>query len=145
MQMDDELEPEILARVIRDEPRNVFIATVLATGETYEAADSDEIAAWLSIYGVEPGHVSMPREQIESVGDRMNINYMLRAIYDAEIRSRAEARSAWPRSEKSARLEKFIKSPEFLERANAAVEKAIGKLEAKGIKPAYIMRERKGD
>jgi hypothetical protein len=143
--MDDELELETQARVIRDEPRNVFIATVLATGATYEAADSDEIAVWLAVSGVEPGHVLMPRELIESAGDRVNINYMLRLIHDAEIRSRAEARSKRPRSEKSARFEKFIASPQFLERANAAVAKAIGKLEAKGIKPAYIVRERKGD
>jgi hypothetical protein len=140
--MDDDLEPEIQARVIYDEPRSVFIATVLASGATYEAADSDEIAAWLAVSGVEPGHVSMPRELIESAGDRMNINHMLRLIHDAETRERAEARGR-PRSEKSDRLARFITSPEFLERANAAVEKAIAELEAKGIEPAYIVRERK--
>lgn len=141
--MDDDLEPEIQARVIYDEPRNVFIATVLATGETYETTDSDEIAAWLSVSGVEPGHVSMPPERIESAGDRMNINYMLRLIHDAEIRSRAEARSGRPRSGKLDRLTQFIASPEFRERANAVVGKAIDALEAKGIKPAYVVRERK--
>jgi hypothetical protein len=140
--MDDELELETQARVIRDELRNVFIATVLATGATYEAADSDEIAAWLAVSGVEPGHVLMPRELIESTGDRMNINYMMRVIHDAEIKSRAEARSGRTRSEKSARLEKYIASPEFLQRANAAIEKAIDALEAKGIKPAYVVRGR---
>lgn len=140
--MDDDLEPEIQVRVIYDEPRSVFIATVLATGETYETTDSDEITAWLSISGVEPGHVSMPPDLIESAGDRMNINYMLRVIHDAEIRSRSEARGR-PRSEKSDRLARFITSPEFRERANAAVSKAIDALETKGIKPAYVVRERK--
>lgn len=134
---------ESQARVIYDELHNVFIATVLATGATYEAADSDEIAAWLALFGVEPGHVSMPRELIESAGDRMNINYMLRVIHDAEIRSRADAHSGRPRSEKSDRLTRFITSPEFRERANAAVSKAIDALETKGIKPAYVVRERK--
>lgn len=129
--MDDELGPEIQARVIYDEPRNVFIATVLANGATYEAADSDEIAAWLAVSGVEPGHVSMPLELIESAGDRMNINHILRLIHDAEARERAEARGR-PRSEKSDRLARFITSPEFRESANAAVSKAIDALEAKG-------------
>lgn len=133
---------ESQARVIYDELRNVFIATVLATGATYEAADSDEIAAWLAVSGVEPGHVSMPRELIESAGDRMTINHMLRLIHDAEARERAEARVR-PRSEKSDWLARFITSPEFRERANAAVSKAIDALEAKGINPAYIVRERK--
>lgn len=133
----------IQARVIYDEPRNVFIATVLATGATYEATDSDGIAAWLAVSGLEPGHVSMPRELIESAGDRMNINHMLSLIQDAEIRSRAEARSGRPHSEKSDRLTRFITGQEFRERANAAVSKAMDALEAKSIKPAYIARERK--
>lgn len=140
--MEHEFGPEIQARVIYDEPRNVFIATVLATGATYEAADSDEIAAWLAVSGVEPGHVSMPRELIESAGDRMNINHMLRPIHDAEARERAEALGR-SRSEKSDRLARFITSSEFRERANAAVSKAIDALEAKGIKPSYVERERK--
>ncbi|PYE22864.1 hypothetical protein C7410_109160 [Paraburkholderia silvatlantica] len=133
---------ESQARVIYDELRSVFIATVLATGATYKAADSDEIAAWLAVSGVEPGHVSIPRELIESAGDRMNINHMLRLIHDAEARERAEARGR-PRPEKSDRLSRFITSPEFRERVSAAVEKAIAGLEAKGIKPRYIERERK--
>ncbi|CAE6697372.1 hypothetical protein [Paraburkholderia domus] len=130
---------EIQACVIYDELHNVFIATLFATGATCESADSDEIATWLAVSGVEPGHVAMPRELIESAGDRMNINHMLRLIHDAE------AGSGRAHSEESDRLARFITSPEFLERANAAVRKAVAELEAKGIKPAYIVREREGD
>lgn len=133
---------ESQARVIHDELRNVFIATVLATGATYEAADGDEIAAWLAVSGVEQGHVSMPRELIESAGDQMNINHMLRLIHDAEARERSEARGR-PLSAKSDRLARFITSPDFRRRTNAAVSKAIDGLEAKGIKPAHVVRERK--
>ncbi|QGZ55076.1 hypothetical protein [Paraburkholderia acidiphila] len=38
-------------------------------------------------------------------------------------------------------LGRFITSPEFLDRANTAVVRAVAALEAKGIKPAYIVRE----
>jgi hypothetical protein len=44
---------------------------------------------------------------------------------------------------KSRRLERLILSPEFRVRANAAVAKAIAYLETKGIKPTYIVRERR--
>ncbi|MEX3917864.1 hypothetical protein AB4Y43_16730 [Paraburkholderia sp. BR10872] len=45
------------------------------------------------------------------------------------------------------KLGRFITSPAFLGRANAAVNKAVDNLEAKGVKPAYIVRasKRKGD
>ncbi|TDG01892.1 hypothetical protein E1N52_42620 [Paraburkholderia guartelaensis] len=39
-------------------------------------------------------------------------------------------------------LGRFITSPEFLDRANAAIARAVAALEAKGIKPAYIVRDR---
>ena len=38
------------------------------------------------------------------------------------------------------RLGRYMVSPEFLRRANAAVAKAVRELEAKGIKPAYANR-----
>ncbi len=33
-----------------------------------------------------------------------------------------------------------MRSPEFLRRANAAIEEAVRKLEARGIKPVYVRR-----
>ncbi|RQH00198.1 hypothetical protein [Paraburkholderia dinghuensis] len=141
--MEHEFVQKIRACVIYDEPRDVFIATVVATGETFEAADGDEIAAWPTVSRVEPGRVSMPRELIESPDNRANINAMLRLIWNAEIGSRVEARDWRLRSEKSDRLGQLINSPEFLDMANAAIAKAIDEFEAKGIKPAYILRERK--
>lgn len=41
------------------------------------------------------------------------------------------------------RLGGFITGPEFLGQANAAVTKAVDELKAKGIKPAFVVRERK--
>jgi hypothetical protein len=38
------------------------------------------------------------------------------------------------------KLGKYMTSPEFLRRANAAVAKSVANLEAKSIKPAYIAR-----
>lgn len=38
------------------------------------------------------------------------------------------------------KLGRFMTSPEFLKRANALIALAVGKLEARGIKPAYIRR-----
>lgn len=39
------------------------------------------------------------------------------------------------------KLGRYMTSPEFFERANAAVEKAVRELEAKGIQPVYMERE----
>lgn len=39
------------------------------------------------------------------------------------------------------KLGRYMVSDEFLQRANAAIEKAVNELEAKGIKPAYIVRD----
>lgn len=39
------------------------------------------------------------------------------------------------------KLRQFVEGPEFLRRANVAVEKAVHNLEAKGIKPIYIERD----
>lgn len=39
------------------------------------------------------------------------------------------------------KLGQFMKSPEFLRRCNAAVERAVRGLEARGIKPVYIERQ----
>jgi hypothetical protein len=38
------------------------------------------------------------------------------------------------------KLGRYLTSPLFLARANAAVKKAVEELEAKGIEPAYITR-----
>lgn len=40
------------------------------------------------------------------------------------------------------KLGRYITSPEFLRRANEAVVKAVRELEAKGIKPVYVTRQR---
>lgn len=39
------------------------------------------------------------------------------------------------------KLAQFVASGEFLKRANAAITEAVRELEAKGIKPAYVMRQ----
>ena len=38
------------------------------------------------------------------------------------------------------KLGRYITSPAFLARANEAVSRAVARLEAKGIKPAYVER-----
>jgi hypothetical protein len=38
------------------------------------------------------------------------------------------------------KLGRYMTSPQFLERANAAVRKAVERLEAKGVKPACVTR-----
>ena len=38
------------------------------------------------------------------------------------------------------KLGRYMTSPQFIERANAAITKAVRELEAKGIKPAYAVR-----
>lgn len=38
------------------------------------------------------------------------------------------------------KLGRYMTSPQFIERANAAITKAVRELEAKGIQPAYVMR-----
>ena len=38
------------------------------------------------------------------------------------------------------KLAQFVTSGEFLKRANAAITEAVRELEAKGIKPAYVVR-----
>jgi hypothetical protein len=40
------------------------------------------------------------------------------------------------------KLGRYMVSDEFLQRANAAIKKAVSDLEAKGIKPAYAVRDR---
>lgn len=44
----------------------------------------------------------------------------------------------------SDKLGRYMTSPQFLERANAAVTKAVRQLEAKGIEPAYVTRRASG-
>lgn len=39
------------------------------------------------------------------------------------------------------KLGRYMVSDEFLQRANAAIKKAVNELEAKGIKPAYGVRD----
>lgn len=39
------------------------------------------------------------------------------------------------------KLGRYMQSPEFLKRANAAVAKAVRELEAKGIQPTYLDRK----
>lgn len=39
------------------------------------------------------------------------------------------------------KLGEYMRSPEFLRRANAAVTKSVANLEAKGAKPAYLVRK----
>jgi hypothetical protein len=39
------------------------------------------------------------------------------------------------------KLGRYMNSAEFLAHANAAVKRTVGELEAKGINPAYIVRE----
>ncbi|SEI14574.1 hypothetical protein [Paraburkholderia hospita] len=41
------------------------------------------------------------------------------------------------------KLGRYMTSDVFLARANAAVKKAVSNLEAKGIEPAYVVREPK--
>lgn len=67
----------------------------------------------------------------------------LKADARAEMRvpSRLSMRRA--RHDQSDQLGRFITSPEFQDRANAAVVKAVAALEAKGIKPAFIVRNLK--
>ncbi|CAJ0796068.1 hypothetical protein P3T32_002034 [Ralstonia sp. GP73] len=40
------------------------------------------------------------------------------------------------------KLGQYMTSPEFLRRANEAVARAVRELEAKGIKPVYVTRQR---
>lgn len=40
------------------------------------------------------------------------------------------------------KLGRYMTSPQFIERANAAVRKAVRALEAKGIKPACVERRK---
>ncbi|MCP1174499.1 hypothetical protein [Ralstonia chuxiongensis] len=40
------------------------------------------------------------------------------------------------------KLGQYMTSPKFLRRANEAVAKAVRELEAKGIKPVYVTRQR---
>ncbi|MBN3817543.1 hypothetical protein G3N57_13400 [Paraburkholderia sp. Se-20369] len=42
------------------------------------------------------------------------------------------------------KLGRYLTSPEFRARANAAIAKAIRELEAKGIQPVYINRKSRG-
>jgi hypothetical protein len=39
------------------------------------------------------------------------------------------------------KLGRYMKSDEFLQKANTAIKKAVSELEAKVIKPAYVVRE----
>ncbi len=42
------------------------------------------------------------------------------------------------------KLGRYMNSPQFIERANAAITKAVRQLDAKGIQPAYATRRASG-
>jgi len=71
-------------RLLREHAdHDVFIGTVLATGETFETSDTHVMAEWLFARGVRAGRVSMPKEIMPSAGDRMALNYRLRQLWRA--------------------------------------------------------------
>ncbi|WP_158256644.1 HAD family hydrolase [Trinickia symbiotica] len=62
---------------------SVFLVTLFATGETFEANYTLAMAEWLLSAGLRPGHVSTPKEIMPFTGDRIALNRRLRQLWRA--------------------------------------------------------------